>query len=60
MVAWQTALLMNATGNYKRAITPERLLGIDKNGEKKKGDTTQVNREEKNKKLSDLKAKFNN
>lgn len=59
MIAWQTALLMNATGNYKRAITPEKLLGLDKNGEKKEG-TVKVNKEEKNEKLSDLKARFGN
>ncbi|PEJ48426.1 phage tail assembly chaperone [Bacillus wiedmannii] len=57
MLAWQTALLMNATGNYKRAITPEKLLGLDKNGEKKQG-TQKVNKEEKNNKLSSLKEKF--
>lgn len=27
--AWQTALLMNATGNFKTRITPEKLLGKD-------------------------------
>lgn len=27
--ARQTALLMNATGNFKQAITPEQLLGRD-------------------------------
>lgn len=59
LIAWQTALLMNATGNYKRAITPEKLLGLDKNGDKKQGETTKVNRDEKNKKLSNLKEKFN-
>lgn len=57
MTAWQTALLMNATGNYKRAITPEKLLGLDKNGEKKQS-TQEVNKEEKNNKLSSLKDKF--
>ncbi|WP_255292482.1 hypothetical protein [Bacillus wiedmannii] len=57
MTAWQTALLMNATGNYKRAITPEKLLGLDKNGEKKQS-TQEVNKEEKNTKLSNLKDKF--
>ncbi|WP_179865958.1 phage tail assembly chaperone [Bacillus pseudomycoides] len=58
-IAWQTSLLMNATGNYKRAITPEKLLGLDKDGDKKKESTEKVNIEEKNEKLSGLKAKFN-
>lgn len=26
-LAWMTAHLMNSTGNYKRRIDPERLLG---------------------------------
>ncbi|CUB09213.1 hypothetical protein BN2127_JRS1_00997 [Bacillus cereus] len=59
-IAWQTALLMNATGNYKRAITPEKLLGLDKEGNKKSGSTTKVNKEDKNSKLSSLKEKFKN
>jgi hypothetical protein len=29
MLAWQTAYLMNATGNMKRPVTVDRLLGRD-------------------------------
>jgi hypothetical protein len=33
LIAWQTALLMNATGNYKKHITPEMLVGKEKEKE---------------------------
>jgi hypothetical protein len=55
LVAWQTALLMNATGNYKRTITPEKLLGKNKN---KSPEVKQVDKDEKEKNLQELMAKF--
>jgi hypothetical protein len=55
LVAWQTALLMNATGNYKRTITPEKLLGKNKN---KSPEVKEIDREEKEKKLQELMSKF--
>lgn len=29
LIAWQTAYLMNATGNFKEPVTVEKLLGIE-------------------------------
>lgn len=55
LTAWQTALLMNATGNYKTRITPEKLLGKDFG--KKKG-LKPIDKAEKEERLRKLKEKF--
>lgn len=69
-IAWQTALLMNSTGNYKKRIAPKDLYKspYDEDGEEKKkeagtsdalkGETREERLEEKNKKLASLKAGF--
>lgn len=56
LLAWQTALLMNATGNYKKTIKVETLLG--ETAEDVKGENNRVDRDEKNRKLEELKNKF--
>lgn len=53
-VAWQTSLLMNSTGNYKKKITPDQLLGKDE----KEANSSELDRDEKNKRLEDLMNKF--
>lgn len=55
LLAWQTAYLMNATGNFKRPIKPEKLYkSIDKSSKKHKQNKDSV-KEEKEK----LKKRFN-
>lgn len=56
LLAWQTALLMNSTGNYKKQIKPEMLLGNDSED---KNEGNRLDREEKNRKLAELQSKFN-
>ena len=55
IVAWQTALLMNATGNYKKQIKPSDLLGNSKT----ESNGNRLDRDAKNKRLDELKKKFN-
>lgn len=57
LFAWQTAHLMNASGNMKNRITVEKLLG--KSNDNKPEDANKVDRDEKNRKLQELKEKFN-
>lgn len=56
--AWQTALLMNASGNYKRRITPERLLGKNFGKDSTKKEPSQKSKTDQEKELADLKKKF--
>ena len=56
LLAWQTALLMNATGNYKKQIKPDMLIG--KPDDDKGEEPNRLDRDEKNKKLDELKNKF--
>lgn len=66
--AWQTSLLMTATGNYgKKGIDPKKLYKPQFNEEGKpiqtnegNGAFTPIDKEDKDKKLSELIAKFNN
>lgn len=61
ITAWQTSLLMNATGNFKKQITPEMLLKKDKNKSDEGGDqpkSNKLDKEEKDKLVKDLLAKF--
>ncbi|WP_240514575.1 hypothetical protein [Bacillus wiedmannii] len=57
VTAWQTALLMNATGNFKKLMTPDKLLGKDSEG-KPKEDVVVIGKEERDKRLKELLAKF--
>jgi Phage tail assembly chaperone protein, TAC len=52
LLAWHAANIMNASGNLKRSVTVDKLLGKNK---KKK---VSLSREEQKKKLEDLKRKF--
>ncbi|WP_193635910.1 hypothetical protein [Bacillus paranthracis] len=54
--AWQTALLMNSTGNYKKSIKATDLYKSSAEVAKAKAEV--MTREEKNRKLSELEAKF--
>ena len=58
LTAWQTALLMNATGNFKKKIKLTDLIGEKEEKKKPDAEVTEINREEKNRKLSELKSKF--
>ncbi|MDA1509571.1 hypothetical protein PDJ86_22190 [Bacillus cereus group sp. TH36-2LC] len=66
--AWQTSLLMSATGNYgKKGIEPKKLykpqfdeMGRPIETTEGHGAFTPIDKEEKDKKLSELIAKFNN
>lgn len=66
--AWQTSLLMSATGNYgKKGVDPKKLYKpqFDEMGQPIKsaeshGAFTPIDKEEKDKKLNELMAKFNN
>ena len=66
--AWQTSLLMSASGNYgKKGIEAKKLYQpmYDTEGniiEKKDSDNkfTPIDRDEKDKKMNELLAKFNN
>ncbi len=53
--AWQTALIMNSSGNYKKRITPDMLL----NKEKSKSEPSKLDKEDKDKRIGDLMKKFN-
>lgn len=59
LTAWQTALLMNATGNYKKRIKVTDLLGNDEEEKKPSSEAVAMDREEKNRQLAELKSKFN-
>ena len=58
MLAWQTAYLMNSTGNYKRPVKPEKLYTpLEKRKEEQKPQTERrinVERERE-----ELKKRFN-
>lgn len=62
IVAWQTSLLMNATGNFKQKITPDMLL--KKNDESNEGEgeskpkSSRLEKEEKDRLVGELLAKF--
>lgn len=59
LIAWQTALLMNASGNMKKPVTMERLLGGKaENSDEPKSENGRLDRDEKNRKLDELKKKF--
>ena len=47
LLAWQTALLMNSTGNYKKAITVEQLVGKPEENKESNGEVKRLDREEK-------------
>ncbi|MFD9628679.1 phage tail assembly chaperone [Peribacillus muralis] len=55
LLAWQTALLMNATGNYKKQIKPDMLIGKTDDD---KAEPNRLDRDEKNRQLDELKNKF--
>lgn len=55
LAAWQTAHLMNATGHYKKPVTPSKLLG--KAGSNQSG-THYESKEDKLAALAALKKKF--
>jgi hypothetical protein len=60
--AWQTSLLMTATGNYgKKGVEPKKLYKpmFDEQGNVIKDKSNSITVEEKDKKLNDLIAKFN-
>lgn len=57
LIAWQTSLLMNATGNYKKQIKPSDLLPKEEEKPDGKG-VNRLDRDEKNKRLEDLMNKF--
>ena len=58
-LAWQTSLLMNSTGNYKKTIQPTDLYKnpYDKKEEKEK-EVKKIDPKQKEKELADLKKKF--
>lgn len=63
-LAWQTALIMTSSGNYKKGVDPKKLYTatFDEEGnyiEEKKGTVKQITKEEKDKRLKELLAKFN-
>lgn len=51
--AWLAAHLMNATGNYRQTITPDKLLG------RKKAQSQPITPEERDKAIQELLEKFN-
>ena len=60
LTAWQTALLMNATGNFKKKIKVTDLIGEKETEKPPTAEVEEVDREEKNRKLAELKSKFSN
>lgn len=58
LMAWQTSLLMNATGNFKKQIKPEDLFSKEKDADLPKG-VNRIDRDEKNRKIEELQEKFN-
>lgn len=56
--AWQTSLLMNATGNYRSRITPEKLLGKNFGKKRKQAEQRQLTQEEKERELKQLREKL--
>jgi hypothetical protein len=55
LYAWQTAHLMNASGNFKKKVTVDMLTG--KKPDEVKGEN-RVDRDEKNRTMTGLKDKF--
>ncbi|MEY8748943.1 hypothetical protein [Alkalicoccobacillus gibsonii] len=59
VLSWQTSHLMNASGNYKKPIKPDQLYSPKQSDEEGgNSELTPIDRDEKNAKLADLKAKF--
>ncbi|WP_242278586.1 hypothetical protein [Bacillus cereus group sp. BfR-BA-01313] len=66
--AWQTSLLMSATGNYgKKGVDPKKLykplyddMGKPIKAEGSHGAFTPIDKQTKDEKLNELLAKFNN
>lgn len=58
LTAWQTALLMNATGNFKKKIKVTDLIGEKETEKQPSAEVVAMDREAKNKKLAELKSKF--
>lgn len=61
IVAWQTSLLMNATGNFKKNITPDMLLKKNDESDPKSEDkpkSSRLEKEEKKQLVEELLAKF--
>lgn len=58
LTAWQTSLLMNATGNYRTRITPEKLLGKDFGKKKEETEQRRLTKEEKERELAKLREKM--
>lgn len=59
MLSWQTALLMNSTGNYKKKIKPEDLyIPLEKQREQEKVRAKGIDPEEKKKLQDELMATF--
>jgi hypothetical protein len=56
LFGWQTAHLMNSSGNYKKRITLDALIGKPKEETDKSED--RLDRDEKNKQMTELKEKF--
>jgi hypothetical protein len=58
-VAWQTSLLMNASGNFKKKISHTDLYNSPyEETPEEASKTNRMTEEEKQNKLADLKAKF--
>lgn len=54
MQAWQTAHLMNSTGNFSSPVTVNQLLGRDESGKER----LPLTEEEKRERLDNLKKRF--
>jgi hypothetical protein len=60
VLAWQTSLIMNSSGNYKKAIKPKDLYKAKGDGEEEsENELRPIDVEEKNKELQALQDKFN-
>jgi hypothetical protein len=57
LLAWHAANIMNASGNLKRPVTAEKLLGKKRTGTRS-GEPVRLSPEEKRKKLEELKKIF--
>ena len=58
-IAWQTSLLLNGTGNFKRKIYPKDLYESPYEKEKEKNTTQlKLDPKEKQRRLAELKKKF--
>lgn len=56
--AWQTAFLMNATGNYRQRIKPEKLIGNMFEQKSSQKPTKPKNRAEAKQELQRVKERF--